>query len=246
MTRTWATSGGARVHEVLHGRCNCYLVVGNGTSLLVDTGRCRNVAALQAGLAQAGVAPEQPLLVVLTHTHFDHAENAAQVRATYDATLFVHRSEAGYLAMGDSPLPAGSVLPTRLLSRAVSGWMQRRVRYAPTEADELVDERLDFRSRGVPAYLLHTPGHSKGSLSVIVDNEVGLVGDAMVGIVPGATFPPYADDPNRLMTSWQALLATGCSRFLPAHGSERGRSQLARSLARRCPRAPVPIGPRRD
>lgn len=233
MTLRWTTARGSQVQEILHGRCNCYLVRGERAPLLVDTGRCRHVTSLRAGLARAGVAPGDPLLVVLTHTHFDHAENAARVQADHDATLLVHHSEAGYLASGDSPLPAGALLPTRLLLRAIGGWVQRRVRYDGVAADQLVDERLDLRPLGIPAYLLHTPGHSAGSLSIVVDDEIALVGDTLVGMFPGAVFPPYADDPPALLRSWSALLETGCSRFLPAHGRERSRQQLARSLARR-------------
>jgi glyoxylase-like metal-dependent hydrolase (beta-lactamase superfamily II) len=231
--KTWVTRTGTRVTELVHGRCNCYLVSGRGASLLVDTGRAKSWSKLSSSLDRAGVGKHEPLLVVLTHTHFDHAENAARLKAEYDATILVHQSEAGFLRTGDSPLPAGTLPFTRVLMRLFGSWEQRRVRYAPVEPDILIQERYDLRAHGLDGSLIHTPGHSAGSMSVVLGNELALVGDAMVGLLPGAVFPPYADDPRQVLTSWQALLDTGCAVFLPAHGSERQRAVVAASLNRR-------------
>ncbi|MBN2339447.1 MAG: Zn-dependent hydrolase, partial [Acidobacteria bacterium] len=91
----------------------------------------------------------------------------------------------------------------------------------------------DLKDFGLNAYILHTPGHTSGSVSIIVEGEIALVGDAMFGILPGSVFPPFADDPGQLMASWGKLLDTGCSLFLPAHGSAIGRSLLQKEYHRR-------------
>ena len=58
---------------------------------------------------------------------------------------------------------------------------------------------------------------------VIVDNEIALVGDAMIGKFPGSIFPPFADNVPVLVSSWGKLLRTGSLLFLPSHGTQNNR-----------------------
>jgi glyoxylase-like metal-dependent hydrolase (beta-lactamase superfamily II) len=60
-------------------------------------------------------------------------------------------------------------------------------------------------------------------MSVIVGDEIAIVGDTMVGTFPGKIFPPFADDVEGVVQSWGKLLETGCRLFLPAHGSGNSR-----------------------
>ena len=183
---------------------------------------------LKAELDAAGVALGAPLLVLLTHTHFDHAGNAARLKREYGARVAVHRSEADFLRAGDSPLADGTLPPTRLVIRLARRWALPRLRFPPVEPDLLVDDGLEIGEGGLEARALHTPGHSRGSTSLIVDGEIALVGDAMFGMVPGAVFPPFAETPERLVASWERLLGTGCEVFLPAHGGARERAVVQR------------------
>jgi hydroxyacylglutathione hydrolase len=74
--------------------------------------------------------------------------------------------------------------------------------------------------------LINTEGHSPGSISIIVDNEVAVAGDAMFGVFKNSIFPPYADNPAEMVKSWKKLLNTGCKIFLPGHGNEIKRERL--------------------
>jgi glyoxylase-like metal-dependent hydrolase (beta-lactamase superfamily II) len=131
-----------------------------------------------------------------------------------------------------SPLPAGTNLFTRTLMRRFGRKAGRKVKCEPCPADLIVDERFDLRPLGIGATILHTPGHSPGSISLIVDDEIAIVGDTMVGTFPGKIFPPFADDVKGVVQSWGKLLETGCRLFLPAHGSGNSR-ELVEKLWRK-------------
>jgi len=227
---TWRTRSGQVVRRVMGGRSAVFLLSNGERHLLVDTGRANRWTTLSRRLRELGVSRIQSL--VLTHTHFDHAENAQRVRDSYGAAVFVHESEAPFLRCGDSPLPRGTVMPTRLLLRLLGRQVQARVRYGGCEADVLVGDRLDLGSRGLGACLLHTPGHSRGSTSLVVDGEVAIVGDALFGLLPWSVFPPFGDDVPRLVESWRRLLDSGCRIYLPAHGSAVDRRRVARCYVR--------------
>ncbi len=66
--------------------------------------------------------------------------------------------------------------------------------------------------------IISTYGHSQGSLSIIVDHEIAIVGDAMLGTIHDSIFPPFADDIPKMIHSWNKLLNTTCTLFLPGLG----------------------------
>lgn len=80
---------------------------------------------------------------------------------------------------------------------------------------------------------MHTPGHSIGSMSIIVDNEVAIVGDSMFGVFKWSVFPPFAEDCKQMIQSWGKLLETNCSIFIPSHGTENNRLLVQKDYKKR-------------
>lgn len=229
--KIWTTRNGTRVTRVLTGRSNVFLLSHGRRNALVDTGRKTGRRKLAERLRGLGITRLDAL--ILTHTHFDHAENAAFIRETFDAQVIVHRTEAQFLREGNSPLPRGTILPAKLLVRLAVGRTASLFAYEPCQADIQVQDRLDLSDFGLDAYLLHTPGHSSGSVSLIVEREIALVGDAMFGVFPRSIFPPFADDVSQLVSSWGTLLDTGSHLFLPGHGSPDSRELVEKCRRRR-------------
>ena len=226
--KTWTTSGNLKIIHVNGIFFRSYLISNGDKFILVDSGRKYAWRSLRHKLERAGVNNENLAALVLTHTHFDHAENAAAIKETFGARMIVHESEAGYLEKGDSPLPAGTFFFTKWLMKACRKKAQPMFRYKPVSCDIKVSERHDLNPLGFNAYILHTPGHTKGSISIIVDNEIAFTGDNMVGVFKGSIFPPFGDDIPGIIKRWKTLLDTGCSLFVPAHGSPKKRENLQR------------------
>jgi hydroxyacylglutathione hydrolase len=113
-------------------------------------------------------------------------------------------------------------------------------RYPPCNYDIAIDERYDLSEYGFNAYIIHTPGHTEGSLSVIIDNEIALVGDTMFGIFWWTVFPPFASDQFLLLNSWGKLLNSKCRIFIPSHGSVNERTLVEKDYSRLVPKKRVP------
>lgn len=69
--------------------------------------------------------------------------------------------------------------------------------------------------------VIHTPGHSSGSVSILLDTGEAFVGDLAVNkfplrLTPG--LPIFAEDWPKLIESWQKLLDLGVKTVYPAHG----------------------------
>ena len=108
---------------------------------------------------------------------------------------------------------------TRFIVNVFGRRLSSRFNYEPCKHDISVDSCFDLKDFGFNAYLLHTPGHTTGSMSLIIDDEIAIVGDCMFGVFKWSILPPFADDSEQLIKSWGKLLSTNCSTFLPSHGT---------------------------
>jgi len=221
--KTWQAGNGAVVHRLLGGRGNAYLIVAGNRTCMVDTGRASGLKTLLNRLRANGF--ETVDYLVLTHAHYDHAENAADLKKHFDLKIFIHQSEAPFLEKGDNSAIAGTIAPTRFLVSLVRSRMQQLLHYPPVTPDFFVDKELHLAPFGLDATILPTPGHTKGSVSVVV-GDIALTGDAIFGVWPGSVFPPFGQDIPRMVESWRILADTGCRTFLPGHGFERSRDLL--------------------
>ncbi len=226
--RSWTTSGGYKILKILSGRSNVFLLRNRQSTILIDTSAGFMWKALQRNLDQLGI--DRIDLLILTHSHFDHAANAHKIKERYNAQVIIHDSEAGYLLAGTNILPAGTNPITKTIVRVLARQFISFARYQPCKADLAVDSNYDLSGYGFNAYLMHTPGHTKGSLSLIIDNEIAIVGDTMFGIFPWTIFPPFASDPRQMVKSWEKLLNTKCTLFLPSHGSANKRSLVEKDF----------------
>lgn len=228
--KSWNTARGGSVIRVLSGGIHAFLLTNGEQNILIDTGMTRHRRLLERRLRRLGI--QKIALLVLTHAHYDHAGNAAMIKERYGATVIIHRTEADHLASAENTPIHGTVALTKFLFNLLRTRFPRWLSYPPCRADVLVDDRYDLRDAGFSAYLLHTPGHSPGSISVIIGDEIALVGDALFGVSPRSVLPPIASDTAKVIQSWKELLGTGCRIFMPAHGRAVKRKLLVKNLRR--------------
>jgi len=229
--KSWTTKSGYRVIRVLAGRSNVFLLTNGAKNILIDTGPKFMRNKLEKRLNRLNL--NQIEYLILTHSHFDHAGNAQRIKEKYNARVMIHKEEASCLTSGDFIVPHGTNLVTRTLVNLFSKRFAHKLKCEPCQYDLLSEMKFDLTNVGFNAYIMHTPGHSAGSVSVIIDDEIALVGDAMFGIFKWSVFPPFAQDPNQMIQSWGRLLETKCSVFLPSHGSANSRKLVEKDYNKR-------------
>lgn len=229
--RSWSTIKGYKIFQVLSGRSNVFLLTNGQVNILVDTSPGFMWKTLQRRLESIGI--EHIDYLILTHTHFDHAANAARIKEKYKAQVIVHRDETEYLITGKNILPSGTNSITKFMIRTLAKKFESFATYRPCNFDITFDNVYDLSHLGFKAHLMHTPGHTQGSISLIIDDEVALVGDTMFGVFWWTVFPPFASDHIRMLNSWEELLKTKCRLFIPSHGSANKRSLVEKDLNKR-------------
>jgi hydroxyacylglutathione hydrolase len=234
--RTWETPGGYKITRILSGRSNVFLLTNGENNIMIDTSPRSMWKLLVKRLKLQRVNFIDYL--ILTHTHYDHAGNAKKIRDKYGARVIVHSDEASYLASGDNIVPRGTNVITKFIIRLLAKQFLSAARFEPCQYDYLVHSIFDLKNFGFNAYILHTPGHTAGSLSIIVDDNIAIVGDTMFGIFRWSVFPPYANDIKAMIESWGKLLETSCNIFIPSHGTENSRSLVQKDYFKRIKRYP--------
>ncbi len=216
------------------GHCHVALIGTAKGFILVDAGFPGTLRTLTGELKRQGIGPREVLLVVLTHAHYDHAGCLAAIRRLTGADVLVHASEKTFLETGTSAPVRGTRLLSKAVFRAVGALLSKKL-YEATPPTILVGDAFDLAGYGVAGRVLHTPGHTAGSVSVVLDSGEAFVGDACFNLpIVGArsVFPPFAVDVPALLRSWERLVGTGAQTFYPAHGRPFARERLVWSLAR--------------
>jgi glyoxylase-like metal-dependent hydrolase (beta-lactamase superfamily II) len=224
--KNWTTTKGTQVIRVLSGAGNAYLILSGEKNILVDTGVSSSQNRLNKNVRQIMDGRGRLDTLVLTHSHYDHCQGAYNIRERYGSAIVMGQAEARYAEQGYTPLPRGTFWLSHWLTSLGNRMGTRRFGYKPFTPDQLIsaDQNLDQQNTGIQ--IIQTGGHTAGSLSVVVDQEIALVGDTIFGIFPNSIYPPFADDRVALLESWGKLLKTPCRVFLPGHGKAIKREML--------------------
>jgi glyoxylase-like metal-dependent hydrolase (beta-lactamase superfamily II) len=224
---------GMEFRKITVGKTNCYLLTDGRKGWLVDTGVKEDPDPIFRAMDGLGLAPADLDAVIITHTHNDHVKGLSHIKKYTGAAVIVHQEEAQYLRDGNTPLPAGTGFFSRMIRRmAANAGDASFTAYKSVIPDITVDGKTELTERGLPGYLLPTPGHTAGSLSLILENTHAFVGDALFHLLPWKIYPPFANDPAKVTASWKVLLDTGCEFFYPAHGGKISRNMLENRYGR--------------
>jgi len=195
-----------------------YVLVGE-RAVLVDTGCAGEEERILRGLRRFNLDPASVALLLHTHGHTDHAGSTRALQSRLRVPAAVHAADAGKMRLGDS----SPLVPLRLSSRLLSLYLNPR--FPPVEPDLLIEEGYSLAEFGLPATIVHTPGHTPGSISVLFEDGRAIAGDLMMGGSLGGAVHPFdpgyhyfAEDLTELRRSIRKLLDRGAKTIYLGHG----------------------------
>lgn len=200
------------------GIVNSFIVKGKKT-VIVDTGYSGNANKIISHLQEKSIKPEDVSLIVLTHGHIDHYGSAAELRKITGAPIAAHKADAEFLKRGINYIGTPARLSGRVLKFFYAG--TDNVQTKPLEVDIIFDNDRDLQEFGIAGRVIHTPGHTAGSLSLILSTGEAIVGDLVMGGilfkgVPG--YPLFVSDMSRLRESIQRVVQLSPTIICPSHG----------------------------
>lgn len=182
-------------------RSTNYWVISSGTSrLLVDLGYPGTLGMMRANLARMDVPLNEIRYALATHYHIDHAGLAQELKLAGVALLVLEAQVAAIPLMKQ--------------------WTKASDRYAEITTHDnvtipFVHSRAALEGIGIAGEIVHSPGHSDDSVSLILDNGSAFTGDLTP--LNLAT----KDRTEQVAASWNLLRRSGSRMVYPGHGPVR-------------------------
>jgi hydroxyacylglutathione hydrolase len=199
------------------GIVNAYIVQQKGV-VLIDTGIPESENTILSSLERAGIPGHDLRLIILTHGHGDHAGSAARLRELTGAKLAIHKKDSGMLRTGTQ----GPLVPTGLVGRIAKFFIGsvNREGYPAADPDIVITGTLDLAPYGIAGVVVPTPGHTAGSVSVVLESGDIFSGDLIFPQIPSGKpgMPFWAEQPADVNTSIRALLTYHPKMFHLGHG----------------------------
>ncbi len=191
------------IHEILPVgmlQCNCSIFgdPASGEALVVDPGD--NVPDILAAAARHGLAVKT---IVITHAHIDHIAGAQELRRETGAPVYMNENDRALQDMMDMQ----------------AAWVGMK----PPERADIDSNARDgdvLRAAGADFHVLHTPGHSQGSISLWIPSENKLAaGDTLFRDSIGRTDLPGGNGAQILESIREKLLVLPEETVVvPGHG----------------------------
>jgi len=179
--------------------CNCYIVGDDATkeAIVIDPGG--DAEDLVTTIVEHGL---RITAIIATHAHFDHVIAAERVRDATGAPFYLHDHD-----------------------KPVLSWLQESGRLflgidlpPPPDVDSAAEEGTRVVAGAVELEVMHTPGHSPGSISLLGDGAL-FSGDTLFAGSVGRTDLPGGDTLAMVRAIRKKLFALDDDlRVYPGHG----------------------------
>jgi hydroxyacylglutathione hydrolase len=208
------------IFPIRMGLDTIYALKGEGV-ILIDGGDPHNIEKFKDALEKAGIKPEEVQLVILTHGHWDHIGSAKDIKDLTGARVLLHQKDRHFLDEAHPSQPPGITLWGKTIIALLK--IYSLFIHIPAFEVDLVaaDEAISLAEYGIPGKVIYTPGHSHGSVSVLLENGDVFVGDLAMNMFPlrlTPGLPIFGDDIQIVKNSWRKLLDLGAKTVYPAHG----------------------------
>lgn len=182
--------------------CNCSILADETArrATVIDPGE--DVEHILQLLRKHQLQVEQ---IIVTHAHIDHVGGAAKLKRLTGAPIYMSQRD----------------LPLLKIMNIQAGWLGvPEPEVIPPDAD--AGDLLDLRIAEEPAQVLHTPGHTEGSICLYLPaSQLLFAGDTLFAGSIGRTDLPGGDSKKILRSIHERLLPLpDDTRVVPGHGSQ--------------------------
>lgn len=211
--------GGPEIVQISLPLSNAFLVKSKPPAL-IDVGSEGDIDPLEKALSASGTRLTDVGLVIATHGHADHVGNMAAVRKRTRATLLLGEGDVEMARVGHNdelhPMNFTACFLQLVLPQSYPGFT----------ADEVVDAQgIDLHRFGLDGRALEMPGHTGGSVVVMLANHSAFVGDDILGGYLGGAISPHSPglhyfhaDNEENVRNIRTLVDAGVETFYLGHG----------------------------
>lgn len=199
-----------KIHRIAGGNVNCYIVEDNDKAILIDTGRKKYRDKILEKCREFHVG-----LIVLTHGHMDHCQNAAYLANALHIPIAMNKKDLNLIPDNrKQALFASTFLGKIVLSVSLSSFEKDSLEVFEPKIYLKNDD--DLSEYGIAAKVVELPGHTKGSIGIKVDGNF-FVGDALMNMFYPTVSMLYADE-QEMLSSAEYISELGDKTIYFGHG----------------------------
>lgn len=128
--------------------------------ILIDAGLPGNLETVKENLDEIGYSLEDVESLILTHQDFDHVGCAKKIIDETEATVYCHKKDAPAVDGKEEPIKGDE-------------------RYPAVDVDVELNGGEVFNADSKKIEVIYTPGHTPGHVSLLIDEELLITGDAL-------------------------------------------------------------------
>ncbi len=201
----------SKVYRIKCGNGNCYIIENGMNAILVDTGKREYVNQVLKSCE-----PYSVKLIVLTHAHFDHAENAAQISEALRVPIGMNEKDYDLIKSNtNQELFSETFWGKIILSASLKDFSARPMR--AFQPNILLKDKDSLSDYGINASIVSLPGHTNGSIGIDVDNKYLIVGDALMNMLYPTVSMLYHNK-NEMLESARKISKIGDRTICFGHG----------------------------
>ena len=179
-----------------YGNTNCYYIEGKNGSILVDTDWAGTLQLFYSKIKELNIKNIDYLLI--THYHPDHMGIAQDIIENMNVKLLVMDVQEDYIHSSD-----------KIFEK------DKNINFKPINTNPIIisceQSRKFLNDLGIDGEIIHTPGHSDDSISLILDNGIAIVGDLY-----DLNFASAFND-KKINDSWKRILSYNISKICYGH-----------------------------
>lgn len=211
-----------QIFTLKFGINRCYIIKGKN-AILIDGGPPDKGKAFTKILSNYSIHPQDIQLIVLTHGDFDHVGSSGDFKALTGAKIAIHEEDRRNLEESLFNWPPGTTRWGKTFRFMLAPLLSKKISFQAVKADIVLSENeFLLNDFGIEGKIIYTPGHTPGSVSVLLNT-----GEAFVGCLAHNNFPfkyrpglpIFADDLEKVKKSWKILIGQGAKMIYPAHGN---------------------------
>lgn len=214
-----------KVITISVGFHNFYLIETAAGYIMVDTGLWNEEEEIDTMFLETGINPEEVEYIILTHGHQDHTGNTAYVKKITGAQVICHQNMAHVLETGESE----PIIPRNWVGSLLE-FITPKMTLEGVTPDILVEKEFDMAPLGIEGKLIYTPGHTTGSICILLNTGELLIGDLMRGTASEPSLGMFYEDEAVLLESLKKLAAMNVRKIYQSHGDSVGLDSLTKLI----------------
>lgn len=194
------------------GTINSFLLI-EDKIIIVDSGCGKHFEKIINYFRDNKIDKSLVSLIILTHAHLDHYDNVIKLKDYFQVPILVNKTAEKYFLNGINEFTESKNILATILKL-----LFYKTKLNKINPDIAIDNEFNLSKYGVSGIVLPTPGHTEGSLSIIINKNECLSGDLYINSSIENKPAWFINNNKQYLNSINKLKELKIRKFFPSHG----------------------------